>query len=302
MKKNVITLLALGFVILVPATNFSETQNLVFVEGGSFIMGDESGGINIDDKPLHKITLNSFYISKFEVTVQEFKDFVKVSGYLTSTEITGEGCYIWMDNYWKHDEKTNYNNPGFLIENNHPVTCLNWWDAIKYCNWKSKKEGFPVSYNESTGDLLDNKGNITTNVTKVKGYRLPTEAEWEFSARGGKMSKNYSFSGGNSPELVGWISKNSGKRLHPVGTRIANELGIYDMTGNVWEWCTDWFGFDYYANSPEKNPYNVVRNYRQVIRGGGWGGYIPFARVSFRFAESPFERSNNIGFRVCRSL
>ncbi len=138
-----------------------------------------------------------------------------------------------------------------------------------------------------------------------KRFRLPTEAEWEFAARGGSKSKGYQYegyqyAGGNYLKDVAWYGGNSDKKTHTVGLKQPNELGLYDMSGNVWEWCSDRYAKDYYSNSPTKNPKGASSGSRRVLRGGSYGDYSRYCRVSNRFDDYAGSRSNNIGFRVAQ--
>lgn len=143
-----------------------------------------------------------------------------------------------------------------------------------------------------------------------KPYRLPTEAEWEFAARGGTQSKNYQFAGSNALEDVGWYISNSypgntngaQKTTRPVGQKKANELGLYDMSGNVFEWCMDWFDSDYYASSPQTNPTGPTSGYDRVLRGGSWYSNPRLCRVALRTCCPPDGHGNGFGFRLARSL
>ena len=130
-------------------------------------------------------------------------------------------------------------------------------------------------------------------------YRLPTEAEWEYAARGGNKSNNYTYSGSNTLDNVAWYSSNSGSNTHQVGTKAANELGLYDMSGNVWEWCWDWYGT--YSSSAQTNPYGATTGTYRVLRGGSWNYFDDFCRVSNRNYSSPDNRNYLIGFRVART-
>lgn len=132
------------------------------------------------------------------------------------------------------------------------------------------------------------------------GGRLPTEAEWEFAARGGTHSNNYIYSGSNEPASVAWYQVNSEGHTQKVGFKSPNELGIYDMSGNVWEWCNDWYGSDYYETSPELNPQGPEQGINRVIRGGGWDDDVYFLRTSCRYGF-PFENgSEEIGIRLVK--
>lgn len=132
-----------------------------------------------------------------------------------------------------------------------------------------------------------------------KNYRLPTEAEWEYAARGGNQSKGFTYAGGNDLNELGWYSDNAGRKTHPVGLKKANELGLYDMSGNVWEWCADWYGA--YPTSVQMNPIGPASGSLRVGRGGSW--YFPAGdcRGSYRGHSSPVNRTSNLGFRVASS-
>ena len=129
-----------------------------------------------------------------------------------------------------------------------------------------------------------------------KNFRLPTEAEWEYAARGGKKSKGYKYSGSNTIDDVAWYKNNSGSKTHDVKTKQANELGIYDMSGNVWEWCQDWYGS--YSSSSRANPTGPSSGSSRVLRGGSWGGNARYCRVSNRGSNFPDSRNNYNGFRL----
>ncbi|MEZ4776763.1 MAG: SUMF1/EgtB/PvdO family nonheme iron enzyme [Bacteroidia bacterium] len=155
-----------------------------------------------------------------------------------------------------------------------PVESVSWNDAKK----------FLTKFNELTG--LD--------------FRLPTEAEWEYAARGGRLSKGFKYAGSTDPKEAGWFDKNAKGKTHPVGQKIPNELGIYDMSGNVWEWCQDWYGP--YAEQPQSDPTGPETGVFRVVRGGSWSSSAGSLRVSGRSLFGPDDRDINIGFRIARTL
>jgi len=264
----------------------------VLVEGGTFTMGDTWGGGDSDEKPTHKVTFSyNFYIGKYETTFDEYDAFCEATG------------------------RSKPNDKGWG-RGTRPVINVSWWDAIAYCNWLSEKEKLPKAY-DSNGNFLDKDGRITTDPSKVVGYRLPTEAEWEYAARGGNKSKGYKYSGSDNIDDVAWYWQNSGDnyltgdwdentivknncRTQEVGKKAPNELGIYDMSGNVWEWCSDWYGN--YSSSAQTNPYNSTADFFRVARGGSWGNYATHSRVASRRRNSPASASRNLGFRITRTV
>jgi formylglycine-generating enzyme required for sulfatase activity len=235
---------------------------MVRVEGGTFLMGSTNGGTG--EKPVHTVTVKDFYIGKYEVTQKEW------------AEVMGS-------------------NPSYFKGDNLPVEQVSWYDTVEYCNRLSRKEGLSPAYRGS-GD------NITWDFN-ASGYRLPTEAEWEYAARGGNKGYiSYEYAGGNSVDAVAWYWDNSGGKTHPVGTKQANGLGLYDMSGNVREWCWDWIGS--YSGGNQSNPVGPAGPtfwgpYR-VHRGGGLNFYAANVRSAGRDFNTPSVRYFNLGFRVVR--
>lgn len=256
---------------------------LILVEGGTFFMGftDTTAefGNRTDEQPPHQVTLDSFYIGKYEVTVSEFSQFVSETGYVTEAEKM-DWSWVWNKLKWEKMSHVNWrhNVNGRLRterENDHPVVHVTWGDALAYCNWLAQKTGL--------------------------NCHLPTEAQWEFAARGGNKSKRYIYSGSNYPDDVCWYYFNSYEKTHPVGLRTPNELGICDMSGNVWEWVNDWYSSDYYERSPEFNPTGPIDGYHKAVRGGSWYSLSGACRVYERDKSSVEVRRAFTGFRIAVS-
>lgn len=263
-----------------------------FVAGGRFQMGAKDGSSYADEEFVHPVEVSSFYMSPVEVTLAEFRRFVKETNYKTDAE-KGGGSMVLRGKIFKPDTGANWKNPGFFQKDNEPVTCLSWYDAVEYCNYMSRKMGLTPCYTR--------KGNSVTFDIKANGYRLPTAAEWEYAARGGAKTKGTKYAGSNSAAGVAWYDRNSGKRTHPVGTKSPNELGLYDMTGNVAEWCYDWFDQYYYLQSPLKNPTGPKTGRCRAMRGGGWYTRARNSRPTQRFARLPGEASTFSGLRLVRN-
>ena len=247
-------------------------ENMALVEGGSFFIGCSTG--QEDEKVVYEVTLtNDFYIGKYEVTFAEFDEFCE-----------------------ENNLEKPYDND--LGRGNLPVMNISWFDAINYCNWLSLKENLPVAYSEE-GKLLDANGNETTDITEVLGYRLPTEAEWEFAAQGGNLSKGFVYSGSDDINEIAWIKDNANGTTHEVGTKKPNELGIYDMSGNVSEWVFDLYK-EQYCVSANINPIGPASSeYGPGRRGGGWKGNASGGRVTNRYYHPPNEIKDSLGFRIC---
>ncbi len=249
-----------------------DSDKYVFVQGGTFQMGSANG--ESDEKQVHKVTLDyNFIIGKYEVTFDEYDEYCEETGKSKP-----------KDGNWGRGKR--------------PVIYVRWNDTIEYCNWLSEKENLPAAYDEN-GKLLDANGDITYDITEVVGYRLPTEAEWEYAAQGGNKTQNYKYSGSNDINTVAWYDGNSGNKTHEIGTNIANELGIFDMSGNVYEWCNDWYGN--YSNTDELNPVGSLSGSNRVLRGGSWFVNANYCDVAYRYSFTPSYSNSSQGFRVCRT-
>jgi formylglycine-generating enzyme required for sulfatase activity len=169
---------------------------------------------------------------------------------------------------------------------------VSWHEAIEYCNRRSQKEGLAPAYRGSGDNIIFDRS--------ANGYRLPTEAEWEYAAKGGRNQPYpaFEYSGSNSIGDVAWYDKKSGSSTHPVGQKAQNALGLYDMSGNVWEWCWDWYGS--YPSASQAGPVGASSGHSRASRRGGWGNSDPVVRSAFRFHYAPSNRSYYLGFRILR--
>ncbi|MBV6439095.1 MAG: TIR domain-containing protein [Haliscomenobacteraceae bacterium CHB4] len=248
------------------------SPELTLIKGGEFQMGDEHGDLWKDSLPLHQVTVSDFAIGTYPVTNEQFVAFLNEEGNQKEGDVEWinlsgswgllEKCRISRAESGRFEVETNYKN--------HPVTYVSWYGAKAFCRWLSRKTG--------------------------KMYRLPIEAEWEFAARGGSYGKGLKFAGSNDLSEVGWYRKNSAEHTYLIGQKKPNELGLFDMSGNVWEWCEDWFSsYDSYLRT---NPSGPDKGSQKVHRGGSWLSPAQFCRVADRGKANPEERRSNIGFRI----
>lgn len=261
-----------------PPRNFKEkignsSFEMVFVEGGRFLMGGEE---NHWEKPIHEVTVSDFYIGKCPVTLAEFAEFEQETKFQTDADKGGRSN-TWDGRNWKMNAGVNWRcgidgKPRPESDYNHPVIHVSWNDAVAYSKWLSTK----------------------TN----KNYRLPSEAEWEYAARGGQLSQNYSYSGSNNVDEVAWYSANSEGNTHPVGLKKPNELDLYDLSGNVWEWCQDEWQPNYRGAPTDGSAWQSGSGSNRVSRGGSWRSDAVTCRVANRAGGIPDYLGNGLGFRL----
>lgn len=258
--------------------NFNpQNFNMIYVEGGIYTMGKK----DYDNFFPHEVIVDSFYISDIEVTQYLFNE---IMGYVTT----------------KEDIEDFINNPAIYVS---------WLEAVEFCNKLSKRDGFTPCY-------TINDKNVTCDFY-TDGYRLPTEAEWEYAARGGKLSQGYEYSGSNDLIEVAWSPESYEERnvfpfLMVVGLKKTNELGLYDMSGNVYEWCWDWYDENYYEKSPINNPHGPAKFYAnpkwfgdvengKVLRGGSYLVIEQGCDV-YRRSFSEFDKQlSECGLRICQT-
>jgi len=295
-------------------------MQFVLIPSGEFMMGSDESVASlandfpllenkrfaelVDEAPVHKVRITqAFYLGQHEVTVAQFRRFVEASGYRPEAEADGRGGYGYNsaydadksargDAFEGRNPEYSWRNPGFPQGDNHPVVNITWNDAQAMSLWLTEKEG-------------------------VK-YRLPTEAEWEYAARAGTRTRYHSGNDVLSLLKVGNLfdadaAKNWPKwQSHalaghdgfeftaPVGSFSPNDFGLYDMHGNVWEWCADWYDENYYAKSPVNDPTGPVSGSVRVRRGGSWHTWPFYARSSYRNWNSPSTRYTLVGIRLLR--
>ncbi len=301
--------------------------DIVFVDipGGAFQMGDSFNEVDPDELPVHTVTLSPFKMSKYETTNAQYCDYLN-SAYPAQIKEDGGIIYAASDTYndYPYCEMHSYSSysqidfsggvfsvntkDGETDMSNHPMVMVSWYGSVAYCNWKSQQEGLESCYDLSTWQC-----DFTKN-----GIRLPTEAEWEYAARGGEHSPYYRYPWGNfiDGSMANYISTGDpyetgsspyttpvdyydGGQI-PAGADMVNGYGLYDMAGNVWEWCSDLYGSNYYSGSPGTNPTGPATGSYRVFRGGSWNLSAGYCRVANRGSGgSPDNHSYSRGFRVC---
>ena len=247
-------------------------DDMVYVEGGTFLMGAQTSSSSSanydcdaysDESPVHSVTLSSYYIGKYEVTQQLWEYVMNYTGAAADgTILSAVASDPWLGD---SNPSSTYGKGDY-----YPAYYVSYEDIVNH---------FIPRLNKITG----------------KTFRLPTEAEWEYAARGGNKSKGYKYSGSNTVGDVAWYSTNPSS-THQVGTKQANELGIYDMSGNVWEWCSDWYGS--YSSTSQTDPIGPTSGSWRVLRGGSWVNDARYCRVSDRYNFTPSTRISIFGFRL----
>jgi formylglycine-generating enzyme required for sulfatase activity len=291
MQENITTLESDKVKFKITATIKSTMpNNMVFVKGGTFQMGSNESD---DEKPIHSVTVSDFYIGKYEVTVAEFEKFITATRYKTDAEKEGNSIIyttkweVMKGVYWKHDTKGDLR---LRSDYNHPVIHVSWNDATAYCKWLK----------ETTG----------------KGFRLPTEAEWEYAAGGGNVGQRHAFAGTNTESSLyryanfadkntdySWSTKSQNDNYAytaPIGKYLPNELGIYDMSGNVYEWCEDTWHSNYQNAPTNGSAWVEEKSSHRLVRGGSWFNDPDNCRVAVRYYYNPSYRNFSLGFRVVR--
>ena len=304
-----------------------DPNQFVFIPAGTFEMGDHHDGMS-DALPAHTVTLDSFYMSKYEITNQQYCDYLN-SAYPAQIKVDGGIVYATDDisNSFPYcDTSTatslysqiNYSAGIFSVNikdgttdmSGHPMIMVSWYGCVAYCNWKSQQEELESCYNLSTWEC-----DFTKN-----GFRLATEAEWEYAARGGEHDPYYRYPWGDNidpnqanywesgdPYETGeypWttpVGYYDGGQI-PTGVDMANGYGLYDMAGNVWEWCNDWYDAEYYSSSPIYNPVGPISDSYRVFRGGSWSNPEYLCWVANRNYDNPLYCFSDIGFRLVLDL
>ena len=268
-------------------------ERFVLIPAGSFQMGSNEG--YDDNKPVHKVTIaKPFYMGKYEVTQAEYEVYCSY-GVSSPSSYYGDG-----DNY--------------------PAYWVSWYDALVYCNKRSIAEGLTPCYSINDSPNPEDWGKLPTAYDdplrdtwdavecdwNANGYRLPTEAEWEYAARAGDNTvDSLTYSGTSNVDELGdyaWYKDNSNSTTHEVGTKLQNAFGLYDMSGNVYEWCWNWFTSEYDENTEGgNNPTGASSGSYRVFRGGSWHNGSDNCAVSYRGSNGPYLRSSYLGFRVVRA-
>jgi len=295
-------------------------DDMVFIPGGTFAMGDNLDGSS-SALPVHTVTVDSFYMGRYEVTNQQYCDYLnsaKSQGLITVTtgvvyKAASGTSYPYCDTSTSNSStQITYSAGVFSVRtksgrdmSDDPMVMVSWYGAAAYCNWRSQQDGKELCYNLSTWNCDFSK----------KGYRLATEAEWEYAARGGLSGRRFPWGDTITHSQANYYSDSyysydisPTRGFHPVwddvypytspvGSFPVTGYGLYDMAGNVWEWCYDWYGT--YSSSPQTNPRGPTTGTYRVLRGGGWLSDAYHCRVAYRGDIFwPGGRDPNYGFRV----
>ncbi|WP_020536296.1 formylglycine-generating enzyme family protein [Lewinella cohaerens] len=312
----VLTILGLSFLSLSPAfeattTNLNAAAEtgvlpvpvMISVPGGTFRMGDNFGDGSLDEKPAHMVTISAFEIGEYELTFAEYDHFCSATG-----------RQLPRDERWGRDQM--------------PVINVSWYDAVAYCNWLSEQQGYSKVYRVEIEEAFDGSDmKVFYSDWEANGYRLPSEAEWEYAASWSNASEKTTrrtiraserYAGTSSEHLLDefanfcdakcgfrWKTtpRNDGyAHTAPIGQFSPNELGVYDMSGNVWEWCWDFYDGEYYKDSPKEDPRGSDIGGYRIVRGGSWRNLQPEVRCASRQEKSPGKGNFTTGFRLARTV
>jgi formylglycine-generating enzyme required for sulfatase activity len=319
-------------------------EDMVPIPGGTFQMGDGFSEGYSEELPVHTVTLSPFYISKYEITNGQYRDFLQSA--LASGTICVKSGFVYGsgNNQFYCDTSTIssysqivFSSNTFSVRTksgrsmvNDPMVQVTWYGAVAYCNWRSQQEGKPQCYNLSTWAYDPG----------IKGYHLPTEAQWEYAARGGLAGKRFPWGDTINQTQANFYSYNYSYDVSPVKNQFhpiwndgvlpysspvgffdgglkyktnynwassltsyqtengSNGYGLYDMAGNVWEWCNDWYSSTYYSSSPSSNPTGPTTGTCRVLRGGYWHGSANGCCVAGRGRGTPIIRDYGGGIRI----
>ncbi|MFC1608007.1 SUMF1/EgtB/PvdO family nonheme iron enzyme [Candidatus Latescibacterota bacterium] len=254
-------------------------MRMVPVPAGTFLMGSDyedapdnpsrGKGTHKGEQPVHSVTVSAFEMSTTEVTVAQFRAFVDATGYRTDAERM-DGALIYDGRKWPRKQDASWKKPYQELREDLPVSCVSWDDAVEFCRWLSKKTG--------------------------RNFRLPTEAEWEYACRAGSTTAYNTGSSEDDIARAAWYKPNGNSKLHPVAGKTPNAWGLYDMHGNLWEWCSDWLGV--YTADSQADPKGPSSGKRRVFRGGSWYTNSSYCRSTYHYGYPPDSRDISIGFRV----